>query len=1170
MPAVNTGKRKRFIISACRRSIAAGLFMICPALTVPPLPNAPGEELRWHGLHGAGQGLAVAAAALARRGPLLLLAADSDQARQLEAELHFFLSGQKDAPPVLSFPARETLPYDLFSDQAEVTAARLHTLYRLPTLQAGIVVSSVAAAAGRVPPRRYVAAGSLILKQGDTYSLETGVHNLIQGGYRRVSMVAEQGEFAVRGALLDFFPGGSELPIRIELCDDEVEHIRLFDPHSQRTVQQKEHVHLLPVREYPLDEEAIARFRRQWHEQLDGDPADAALYRDISAGSPAPGAEYYLPLFFAGTSTLFDYLPPALLLVRTAGGDDAAAKLQDDIQQRYRERARNPERPLLPPHTLFLSPAELTAAAAALPLLLLEADEYAASPAPSLPALALVPGAKQPLAALRDFMKTAPQQRILLTASSAGRLEMMEELLRRSGLSAERVPGWRDFLGAKSPLSLATAPLERGLLLPQAGLALLGESQLALPGAAAARTRRRSTSAGEMVIRHLAELQPGDAVVHEHHGVGRYRGLEMLSVDGTASEFLLLEYEKEDRLYIPITELAQVRRYTGSDEPPLHQLRGRKWLRQRRQAERLARDAAAEILETHARRAARPGFACRLPAAEYAVFASEFPFEETPDQQQAIDNVLADMGRRRPMDRLVCGDVGFGKTEVAMRAAFNAVHNGLQVALLSPTTLLADQHFQSFRERFAEWPVQVVLLSRAATAAEQRAQLQALADGTADIVISTHRLLQKDVQFKNLRLAIIDEEHRFGVRHKEKLKQLRAELDILTLSATPIPRTLYMALETLRDISVIATPPQERLPIRTFIAPDSDILVRDALLRELRRGGQAYYIHNNTRSIALCAQRLQNMLPEARIGIVHGRMNRRQLQRTMADFCRRHCNLLVCTTIVESGLDVGNANTIIIERADRMGLAQLHQLRGRVGRARRQAYAYFLTPETAAEALMSREGMQRMAAVARSGELGAGFALACHDMEIRGAGQLLGDEQSGEIQQVGFALYTEMLNRAMQSLQGNDAPATAACCEVELHTTALLPADYVPDPGLRLVLYKRLAQADNQDALDKMRAEFADRFGPLPLTAHNLLRTHALRLHGAALGIEKIELGRRSGQICFSEQPAVSPEAVLALLEQQPPLWRMADARRLQFRGELPGGKERLDVAEEALQRLAS
>ncbi len=1142
-----------------------------PLLAAPPLPSTPGRETRWRGLHGAAEGLAAAETARVGQVPMLLLARDSDHARQLEAELGFFLNGCEDAPPVLSFPARETLPYDLFSDQADITAARLHTLYQLPTLQAGIIVSTVAALLGRLPPRRYITAGSLVLQPGERCSLDARIRNLTEGGYRRVELVTERGDFAVRGGLLDLFPSGSELPVRIELCDDEVECIRLFDPDSQRTVRSVEQVHLLPVREYPLDEEAVERFRRQWHAALDGSPASAAIYKAISAGSAAPGAEYWLPLFFEKTATLFDYLPPATLLIRTQGGADIASALWDDIQQRYRERGRDPERPLLPPQSLFLSPDELKTSFDKLPALLLSGDRQASAPSASLPDLCWTPTDKSSIGALGDFMQAGSSPRVLLTTAAPGRREIAEELLRSSGLSAVHTGGWQDFLQGESALAIAVTPLERGLLLPEAGLALLREARLPAPRASSPRVRvRRPSGTAEMIIRHLAELRAGEAVVHENHGTGRYRGLAALTVDGIANEFLVLEYADEDRLYVPVTDLGQVRRYSGGDEPPLHRLRSRKWRRQRQQAEQKARDAAAEILEIHARRAARPGIACTLPAEEYATFVSKFSFAETPDQAQAIESVLADMLRPAPMDRLICGDVGFGKTEVAMRATFIAMYNSLQVVILTPTTLLADQHFESFQERFADWPVRIVRLSRLGTTSGQRADLRAIASGEADIVIGTHRLLQRDVQFKNLGLAVIDEEHRFGVRHKENLKKLRAEMDILALTATPIPRTLYMALETLRDISVIATPPEGRLPIRTFIAPESDILVRDALLRELRRGGQVYYIHNNTRSMEERVRQLQKMLPDARIGMIHGRMHRLQLQRTMAEFYRRQYNLLVCTTIVESGLDVGNANTIIIERADRLGLAQLHQLRGRVGRSHRQAYAYFLTPETEAEALMSREGVQRMEAVVRSGDLGAGFALACHDMEIRGAGQVLGEEQSGDIRQVGFALYSEMLARAVQSLQGDDSqPKGSASCETELQVTALLPEEYVPDPGLRLVLYKRLAQAEDRAALEEMREEIADRFGPLPPPAENLLRTHALRLEGHALGIEKINLGPRGGQISFAKEPAVSPEAVLALIQQQPEQWQMANARCLQFQGALLRGEECLDFAEKTLASLA-
>ncbi|MBK1726761.1 transcription-repair coupling factor [Halorhodospira neutriphila] len=1133
-----------------------------------PLPRRAGERRDWSALAGAAQPLALAEAARRHGGPVLAVAGSPQQAAALQEAVAFFLDGQGE---VLGFPDWETLPYDVFSPHQDIVSERLAALYRLPSLEAGVLIVPAATLMQRLPPRGWLEGRTLLLRVGERLDLEEMRRRLEAGGYRCVPEVGEHGEFAVRGALLDLFPMGGDTPYRIDLFDDEVESLRRFDPETQRTTSQVEAIELLPAQEMPTDDDGIARFRQAFRAEFEGDPSRSAVYRAVSEGRLPGGIEYYLPLFFEQTATLFDYLPASTLAVRTAGIDEAAEAHWRQIEQRHEQRAGDRERPPLPPRRVFLDPDELRAGLNQRPQLALHAEPGRGSEAPvaALPDLSAHPQAERPLAALEAFLAEHPG-RVLFTAESAGRRQGLQERLARSGIEAAGLEGWGAFTESAADRAITVAPLEHGALLGDT--ALVPES--ALYGERARQSRRRRSSAAvdpAAVIRDLSDLHEGAPVVHEDHGVGRYVGLQSLEVGGVATEFLTLEYAGGDKLYVPVSALDRISRYTGADadEAPQHRLGSDQWEKARRRAAKRARDVAAELLDLYARRQARAGDACEIDEQAYEAFAAAFPFEETPDQQAAIEAVLDDLRSGQPMDRVVCGDVGFGKTEVAMRAAFAGVQAGRQVAMLVPTTLLAQQHYQNFADRFADWPVRIESLSRFSGKRGNEQALQRIAEGQADIVIGTHKLLGSEVQFRNLGLVVIDEEQRFGVRQKERLKRLRAEVDVLTLTATPIPRTLNMSLAGIRDLSIIATPPERRLAVKTFVHEWSDGLIREACQREMQRGGQVYFLYNDVKTIERTAGQLEELLPEARIAIAHGQMRERDLERVMLDFYHQRFDILVCTTIIESGIDVPTANTIVIDRADRFGLAQLHQLRGRVGRSHHRAYAYLLAPP---QASMTKDAVKRLEAISQHEDLGVGFALASHDLEIRGAGELLGDEQSGQIQEVGFTLYSQLLERAVRDLKAGREPAPEAeldtGVEVDLRVPALLPADYLPDVHTRLVQYKRISSAASDTELEELQVEMIDRFGLLPEAARNLFRVAALKLRAAALGIRKLEAGAGGGIVHFGAQPSVDPARLVQLVQQAPQTYRLDSQQRLHFSGDLAEAQARFEAVEALLKTL--
>ncbi|KRW68188.1 transcription-repair coupling factor [Pseudomonas sp. TTU2014-105ASC] len=1139
-------------------------------LRLPPLPAASGKQ-HWGNLPGAALSLAIAEAASNAKRFTLLVTADSQSAERLQEELAFF------APelPVLHFPDWETLPYDLFSPHQDIVSQRISALYQLPELSHGVLVVPITTALHRLAPKRFLLGSSLVLDVGQKLDVEQMRLRLEAAGYRCVDTVYEHGEFAVRGALIDLFPMGSPLPYRIDLFDDEIETLRTFDPENQRSIDKVESIRLLPAREFPLKKEAVTGFRARFRERFDVDFRRCPIYQDLSTGITPAGIEYYLPLFYEETATLFDYLPEDTQVFSLPGIEQAAEQFWSDVRNRYEERRVDPERPLLPPAELFMPVEDCFARLKLWPRVV--ASQQDVEPgigrerfnAQTLPELAIESKASEPLGKLRQFLDSY-SGRVLFTAESAGRREVLLELLARLKLRPQEVEGWGGFLASKERLAITIAPLDEGLQLDN--VALIAESPLFGQRVMQRRRREKTRDGGENVIKNLTELREGAPVVHIDHGVGRYQGLVTLEIEGQAQEFLLLQYAEDAKLYVPVASLHLIARYTGSDDAlaPLHRLGSETWQKAKRKAAEQVRDVAAELLDIYARRAAREGYAFKDPQLDYETFASGFPFEETPDQQAAIDAVREDLLSAKPMDRLVCGDVGFGKTEVAMRAAFIAVHGGRQVGVLVPTTLLAQQHYNSFRDRFADWPVRVEVMSRFKSAKEVQSAIAELAEGKIDILIGTHKLLQDDVKFSNLGLVIIDEEHRFGVRQKEQLKALRSEVDILTLTATPIPRTLNMSIAGMRDLSIIATPPARRLSVRTFVMEQQNTVIKEALLRELLRGGQVYYLHNDVKTIEKCAADLQALVPEARIAVGHGQMRERDLEQVMSDFYHKRFNVLVASTIIETGIDVPSANTIIIERADKFGLAQLHQLRGRVGRSHHQAYAYLLTPTRKA---MTDDAQKRLEAIANAQDLGAGFVLATHDLEIRGAGELLGEGQSGQIQAVGFTLYMEMLERAVKAIRKGEQPnleqPLGGGPEINLRLPALIPEDYLPDVHARLILYKRIANAADEDGLKELQVEMIDRFGLLPEPTKNLIRLTLLKLQSEKLGITKIDAGPQGGRIEFSADTSVDPTVLIKLIQSQPNRYKFEGATLFKFQVPMERPEERFNTLEALLERLA-
>lgn len=1106
----------------------------------------------------------------------LCITKDSQQALEIEQSLKFYSERKDD---IFIFPDWETLPYDTFSPHEDIISQRLKTLSLLPFLKQGILILPLSTLIHRVAPKNFLQGHSFSLKVGQAFDIISYRSQLESVGYRYVDTVYEHGEFTVRGAIFDVYPMGSDIPVRIELFDDEIDSLRSFDPETQRSKNKLNELQILPANEFPWDTQSRLKFRNNWLDKFPNAAANVPLIRNIKDAIKPHGIEYYSPLFFDEMATLFDYLPDNTLVITPTEISESINHIWSDIQNRYEDRRHDIQRPILPPQELFISIDAFFSVLKNYPRLSLnqamqkEAAGRVNLPFEHLKEVAIDDSSSDPTGKLKTAIDRFDGS-TLIVAESNGRQEVLTELFSKYHLGVERISNWEAFnketINKNQQTLLTVGRINLGFIDPLSDIQIISETELFGQRIVQKRRRKKSNDIAENVVKNLTELSIGAPVVHIDHGVGRYRGLETIKVADQTDEFLMLEYANEAKLYVPVSSLHLISRYSGTDESlaPLHRLGTEKWSVAKQKALEKIRDTAAELLEVYAKREARSGFKHDKPGEAYRAFCAKFPFEETQDQMTAIEAVQHDLARKQPMDRLVCGDVGFGKTEVAMRAAFIATYSGKQVAVLVPTTLLAQQHFESFQDRFAGTAIKVDVISRFNSGKQQTECLKNIAEGKSDIVIGTHKLIQGDVKFKDLGLLIIDEEHRFGVQQKEKIKSLRANIDILNLTATPIPRTLNMAMGGIRDLSIIATPPAKRLSVKTFVREREDALIKESLLRELLRGGQVYYLFNDVKNIQKEAEFLQKLVPEARVGIAHGQMRERELESAMSDFYHQRFNVLVCSTIIETGIDIPNANTIMIDRADKFGLAQLHQLRGRVGRSHHQAYAYLMTPPAKK---LSVDAEKRLEAIIASQDLGAGFLLATHDLEIRGAGELLGEEQSGQIQSIGFTLYMELLEQAVKSLKEGkelDLNTSFHGAEINLRIPALIPDDYLPDVHMRLVLYKRIANAKSSNELKDIQVEMIDRFGMLPDAVKNLFKQTELKLLAEKIGIVKIDAGETSGRMEFSKSTQVDPLVIVQLVQKNPLQYKLEGATKFKFELKAKQAYEKIQEIEVLLNQL--
>ncbi|WP_374665695.1 transcription-repair coupling factor [Acinetobacter sp.] len=1130
-------------------------------------------EKRWIGnLQGSATGLLFKEIAAQSPQLFIIVARNSQHLGQLESELEFY--GIK---PVI-FPDWEILPYDRLSPHQDIVSERLAILSNMP--KAGVLLISATTLAQRVAPASWVLGEHFDIKTGQKFDLEQQKLKLIQAGYHLVDTVYDHGEFAVRGSIMDIYASGQAAPIRIDLFDDEIETLKFFDPETQRTTEILQNFTVLPAKEFPL-KEGRTIFRDRYADLFpSANPKKNPIYQDVLEGIASPGIEFYFPLFFSAEamqsqSTLMSYLPKNGIVITDRHMDDGLTQFWKEAVRRYEDRRHNADHPILPPEQLFMQPSQVLEQ---LNLFgrIIASDEVFAEKAGVLniaseqpPRLPVDPKREKPFAEVKNYIDQADHP-VLLVAESAGRRETLKDALRPALGDIPYVAGFKEFTDSLHAVAITNAPLERGLLLTHK-ISVISENQLYEHRVVQRRRKRQQEVSEEFLIRSLTELNMGAPVVHIDHGVGRYAGLVTLSIDDQDHEFLQLDYADAAKVYVPVTNLHLISRYSGGDPDlaPLHKLGTDAWNKAKRKALEQIHDVAAELLHIQARRQAKPGFGFELDQSLYMQFSSGFAYEETLDQANAIDAALHDMQLAKPMDRLVCGDVGFGKTEVAMRAAFVAVQNNKQVAVLVPTTLLAQQHYESFKDRFADWPVRIEVLSRFGTSKAHTKTIEDLVEGKVDIVIGTHKILQENVQFKNLGLMIVDEEHRFGVRDKERIKALRADVDMLTLTATPIPRTLNMAFSGMRDLSIIATPPARRLAVKTFVQEHTGESIKEAILRELLRGGQVYFLHNEVDTIERTAENIRNLVPEARVAVAHGQMRERELEQVMQQFYHKEYNVLVCSTIIETGIDVPNANTILIERADKLGLAQLHQLRGRVGRSHHQAYAYLLVPSLKG---LKGDAEKRLDAISRASNLGAGFMLATEDLEIRGAGELLGEQQSGSMQAIGYSLYMEMLEKATKAIQKGktpnfDAPLSLTA-EITLHMPALIPDDYLGDVHQRLLFYKRISNTDSIEKLNNIRMELIDRFGIPPQPVKQLFAVHQIRLKAEQLGITKIDISSHGGHIEFSPDTPVQAISIIQMMQKHPTFFRMEGGQRLKVMVMLEEYDKRIQFLNDLLDSL--
>jgi transcription-repair coupling factor (superfamily II helicase) len=1129
-----------------------------------------GQKFYWGSLYGSAQALALIEFSKTQDNVILVLANDISHFEQLFKSLHFYNTDLD----ILRFDNWEVLAFDHLSPHPDITSSRLNTLSKLPNLKRGIVITTLESLTQQLCPIEFNETYSFSLKVGDTLNMQTFTQRLLQIGYNRVTKVIEHGEFSVKDSLIDIYPIGENIPHRLDLFDQEITSIRLFNVLTQRSIETTQEVYLLPVREFAIDQNSIDIFKENYQKTFDN--TKSFIFDEVSKSRLPNGIEFYLSLFFTHTNTLFDYLPSNSIIATNQGFSALVELTYDEINSRYQQASENSDRPPLPIKQVFIEKQQLFNQIKQRQRVLISSSKNKEKSgrlnfaSKLLPSLNINVQNKIPLEKFLVFERKF-SGKILIVCESKGRQNMLNDLLIRHKLKPSLTKSWQDFLNSDKKLCITNDELSEGLLTEN--IAIITEINLF--GADVVKQQRRKRAKHkdfDEAIKSLVEIQLGDPIVHESYGVGRYLGLKTQTFDNLTQDFLMLEYAKGSKLMVPITSLNLISRYSGvsPEIAPLHKLGTKQWAKAKKKTHEALYDIAAELLEIYAKRESHRGFSFPEPSDVYDSFVASFPFEETPGQLKAMGEVLRDMRSHKPMDRLVCGDVGFGKTEIAMRAAFLAVESSKQVVILVPTTLLANQHHESFKNRFINYPIEIATFSRFQSNKEQMQIKQKLVDGTIDIVIGTHKLMQGSIKYKQLGLVIIDEEHRFGVKQKESLKKIRGQSDVLTMTATPIPRTLNMALGSLRALSIIATPPQGRSAIQTFVKEwDNDTIV-EACSREMHRGGQIFVLHNDIDSIDNIAEGLKSLMKNAHIRIAHGKMPSRELEQIMSDFYHGHFQILVCTTIIETGIDIPNANTIIINNAQNFGLAQLHQLRGRVGRSHHRAYAYLvIKPQQS----LSDNARKRLEALESLEELGAGFMLAKHDLEIRGAGDLLGDNQSGKISEIGFNLYHDLLKRTVDAIRTGKKINLNAPINHEINIDTglgcIIPEAYLNDVHERLILYKRIANGKDNHELKDLQVEMIDRFGLLPNSINNLFAATRLKLFCEKIGIDKISIYDDKAHIIFSEKINIKPIKIINLVQTQPKNYQLKGQRQLIFKHEMPQDIERIILIEDLLVNLA-
>lgn len=1112
----------------------------------PNIPDTPNAPLVWTRTYGCGPAHRIAQLLQDDDLFVLLLTPDASALHRMQDELQFFCN---DDIPIIIFPDSETLPYDRLSPHKNIIAEKLDALAKLRNATRGVCIASVSSAMHKLAPTRFIDDNTFILKRGGRLDSIAFQRQLSSIGYIKTSQVFSFGEYAVRGSVIDFYPPASHAPVRIDLFDDEIESLRLFSPSTQLSKGNLEQITVLPSQEYAYDSDSIQKFRTCFREEFHQKPDECPVYQEISNDIIPEGIESYMPLFFDQMESLFDYIPQQSLVIFSEDVTEHAKQHWQYIDRRRELLKDDAHWPTLPLQSLYEHPDSLASRIKALRHIEIRSFEDTPKSTPkaptkqalnyrTLPPLALNVELQEPTLYLRNFVESFDGN-ILFVAHSKSYYDQLLELLRDIHLSPKQVDGWEAFRSADHKLCLSLGELSEGVILDEGAkrIAIVPESKVLGHHISRRRSRRATARNTESLIKDIDQLEVGCPVVHEKHGVGRFVGLETVEIDGNSADFCIIAYAGSDKLYVPIAALHLLSRYatTDPDNAPLHHLGKPQWDKAKRKAAQKAYDIATQLLDTQARRENLQGIAFDINEAEYHLFASSFPYEETEDQEKAIHDVLEDMRSDKPMDRVICGDVGFGKTEVALRAMFVAASSGRQVAVLAPTTLLARQHLETFQNRFADWPIKVEMLTRFHTSKNQQRIITDINEGRVDVVVGTHKLLSSKVNFQNLGLIVIDEEHRFGVRDKEKIKMRYAKSDIMMLTATPIPRTLSMSLNKLRDITLISTPPPDRYAIKTFIKQWDDALIQDSCQRELLRGGQIFFVHNRIETINEIAAKLKVLLPEARFSVAHGSMREYDLEKAVLSFYNQESDILVCTTIIENGIDIPTANTMIVNRADRFGLAQLHQLRGRIGRSHHAAYAYMLVPP---KNTMTADAVRRLEAIESLEDLGIGLALAQQDLEIRGAGELLGKEQSGHITEIGFSIYSKLLKQAVEVIRSDaefniDKPLDTVT-EIDLGEPAFIPHDYLPDINLRLILYRQIANLKDDVAIRNMADEMVDRFGESPEPLINLLRNASLRIKCHKTGINEVKRTSAGLRIAFDEEADMRTNRLIECVTSEP------------------------------------